>query len=427
VEYRLDHLAGEELARQWERRGLFARYPRTSLRQRKLNPASFRFSTETGLRIVHQPRRACCKRLLHPVIPRDHTTGCDNKDGAIALRSIHLFLRDASVGIRERVVMPYIDAAGVKLHFEETGHGYPIIFVHEFGADLREWEAQVRNFCRAYRCITYNARGYPPSDVPEDSALYGWEYSVEDIAAVMQGLGVERAHVVGLSMRGYAALQFGLRYPEKVSAIVAAAAGSGSLPSQRHAWLRETSFLACAFIERGMETMAQKMAHSPTRIQLKYKDPKSWQDFTEHLRQHSAQGMANTMARYQSLRPSLYDFRSQFSRMTIPVLLAVGDEDVLCLETNLMLKSTLPAAGLWMCPNTGHAINLEEPAAFNAHVEDFLSAVERGSWRRDYPRVEQCSDVALTDVQVRAISPVHIRQAPVNVDVLRLRQQSCPL
>ena len=74
--------------------------------------------------------------------------------------------------------------------------------------------------------------------------------------------------------------------------------------------------------------------------------------------------------------------------MTIPVLLAVGDEDVACLETNLMLKSVLPNAGLWLVPNTGHGINLEEPAAFNAQIENFLKAVERGSWRRFYSRTE---------------------------------------
>jgi hypothetical protein len=79
--------------------------------------------------------------------------------------------------------------------------------------------------------------------------------------------------------------------------------------------------------------------------------------------------------------------------MAVPVLLAVGDEDAPCLETNLMLKSSLPNAGLWICPNTGHAINLEEPAAFNAHVESFLSAVERGSWRRAYPGTKNRSDL----------------------------------
>jgi len=136
--------------------------------------------------------------------------------------------------------------------------------------------------------------------------------------------------------------------------------------------------------ERGMDAMAQEMANNPTRIQLKYKDPRGWQEFVDHLREHSEQGMSNTMARYQALRPSLHDFQDRFSRMKAPVLLAVGDEDMPCLETNLMLKKAIPGAGLWICPNTGHAINLEEPAAFNAQVEGFLSAVERGSWRRAY-------------------------------------------
>ena len=280
--------------------------------------------------------------------------------------------------------MPYIDAAGARLYCEETGSGYPIVFVHEFGSDYREWESQVRYFSRAYRCITYNARGYPPSDVPEDANQYGWEFAVDDIAAVMKGLAVDRAHVVGLSMGGYAALQFGLRYPERASAIVAAGAGSGSPPSQRDAWLKETPALARGFVERGMDAMAEEMGHHPTRIQLKYKDPRSWQEFVAHLRQHSELGMSKTMARYQTLRPSLYDFREPLSRMKIPVLLAVGDEDAPCLETNLMLKLAIPGAGLWVHPNTGHAINLEEPAAFNGQVEGFLNEVERGSWRKAY-------------------------------------------
>jgi pimeloyl-ACP methyl ester carboxylesterase len=280
--------------------------------------------------------------------------------------------------------MPHIHASGTKLYYEETGSGYPIVFVHEFGSDCREWETQVRHFSRAYRCITYNARGYPPSDVPEDLNQYGWEFSVDDVAAVMQGLSISRAHVVGLSMGGYAALHFGLKYPEKASAIVAAGAGSGSPPAQREAWLRETPALARNFVERGMDAMSEEMGHHPTRIQLKYKDPRGWQDFVDHLRQHSALGMSNTMARYQTLRPSLHDFQDQFARMKTPVLLAVGDEDAPCLETNLMLKVAIPGAGLWICPNTGHAINLEEPAAFNAQVERFLSEVERGSWRRAY-------------------------------------------
>lgn len=276
--------------------------------------------------------------------------------------------------------MPYVQAEGARLYCEETGQGHPIVFVHEFGSDCREWETQVRYFSRAYRCVTYNARGYPPSDAPDDLSLYGWEFAVADIAAVMRGLSIPRAHVVGLSMGGYAALQFGLRHPDMATAIVAAGAGTGSAPSQREAWLRDAPAIARAFVERGMESMAQEMGHSPTRIQLKRKDPRGWAETMEHLRAHSAQGMSNTMARYQAQRPSLHDFQEAFAKMRTPVLLAVGDEDLPCLETNLMLKAAIPSAGLWVCPNTGHAINLEEPGAFNAEVQAFLSAAERGTW-----------------------------------------------
>jgi pimeloyl-ACP methyl ester carboxylesterase len=283
--------------------------------------------------------------------------------------------------------MPYVEALGVKLYFEECGQGYPIIFIHEFASGMRGWESQIRHFSRGYRCIAYNARGYPPSDVPEEAASYSWQFAVDDIDAVMWGLKIKRAHLVGLSMGGYAALQFELRYPGKASAIVAAGVGSGSHPSQREAWLRETSILSRIFIEHGMVSMAERMARGPARIQLQYKDMDGWQRFVARLRQHSPLGMSNTMAHCQASRTSLHDLRDQFSEMTVPVLLAVGDEDVRCLDTNLMLKSTLPDAGLWICPNTGHAINLEEPAAFNAQVEAFLGAVERGSWRRGYPKI----------------------------------------
>lgn len=276
--------------------------------------------------------------------------------------------------------MPHVLVDGLNLYVEETGRGHPLVFVHEFGSDYREWEQQVRFFSRSYRCITYNARGYPPSDVPEDPEGYGWEQAADDIAGVMHGLGVARAHIVGLSMGGYATLQFGLRHPAMASAIVAAGAGTGSAPAGREAWLKHAPSVARGFVERGMEASADEMGHLPTRIQLKRKDPRGWGDFVDHLRGHSVPGMANTMARYQALRPSLYAFRDAFAALTIPVLLAVGDEDEPCLETNLMLKQTIPSAGLWICPNTGHAINLEEPAAFNAEVQAFFSAAERGTW-----------------------------------------------
>jgi pimeloyl-ACP methyl ester carboxylesterase len=276
--------------------------------------------------------------------------------------------------------MAMINANGAKLYVEETGSGYPIVFVHEFGADHREWEAQVRYFSRQYRCIAYSARGYPPSEVPSSAESYGWEHSRDDIAAVMRGLSISKAHIVGLSMGAYATLQFGLRYPEMCSALVVAGVGTGSPPEIHQAWRAQSEATGREFLEKGMHAMAEATAHSPTRIQLFKKDPRAWQEFLNHLGEHSVQGMSHTVSRYQALRPSLHEAGHALAALTVPVLLAVGDEDEPCLQTNLFLKQKIRSAGLWICPNTGHAINLEEPAAFNAAVLEFFGLAERGKW-----------------------------------------------
>jgi len=281
--------------------------------------------------------------------------------------------------------MAFVASGGVNLYVEETGTGFPIVFVHEFGSDLREWEQQVRWFCRSHRCITYNARGYPPSDVPDDPDDYGWERAVDDLLAVLDGLAIPMADLVGLSMGGYAVLQFALRHPERVRAVVAAGAGSGSGPAERETWPEVAATIAEAFRTRGMDAMADEIGNGLTRIQLKTKSPRAWQEFMDHLREHSQLGMATTMARSQALRPSLYDFEDEFRRLDVPVLLAVGDEDTPCLQTNLMLKRAIPNAGLWIHPHTGHAINLEEPAAFNGMVTSFLGDVERSVARAVAP------------------------------------------
>lgn len=281
--------------------------------------------------------------------------------------------------------MAFIDSSGVQLYVEETGTGYPIVFVHELAADCREWEGQVKWFSRNYRCITFNARGYRPSDVPADRSQYGYEFAVEDIAAVMRGLGLERAHIVGLSMGSYATLCFGLRYPEKASALVVAAVGSGSPSSLRQAFVAEHKAVAEELRQGGVAAVreaAQRIGTGPTRIRLKQKDPRGWASFMQHLAEHDPVGMANTMEMFQGGRPSLEAFRDALSELDVPLLLAVGDEDNPCLETNLFLKRTVPSARLWVVPNTGHSINLEEPAAFNSVVQGFLHSVESAEWNQ---------------------------------------------
>ena len=95
---------------------------------------------------------------------------------------------------------------GVKLYYEESGSGAPLVFVHEYAGDYRSWEPQMRFFARYYRCIAFNARGYPPSDVPEDPEKYSQARARDDIRAVLDHLQIDKAHICGLSLGGVVAI-----------------------------------------------------------------------------------------------------------------------------------------------------------------------------------------------------------------------------
>ena len=132
--------------------------------------------------------------------------------------------------------MPYVTAKdGTRLYYEECGTGTPIVFVHEYAGDYRTWEPQVRHFSRQHRCVTFSARGYPPSDIPRGRQALLAGYRRGDVIAVMDGLGIDKAHVVGHSMGAYTTLHVGIRHPERCLSLTAAGCGWGSNPAERDA------------------------------------------------------------------------------------------------------------------------------------------------------------------------------------------------
>lgn len=284
--------------------------------------------------------------------------------------------------------MPHAQSAGAKLYYEEAGGGYPLLFVHEFAGDHRSWEAQLRFFARRYRCIAYNARGYTPSDVPEDVNSYRQEQQADDAASVLDHLKIERAHVVGLSMGGFATLHFGLRHPKRASALVTAGIGSGAPAALRPRFQADSIAAAERFERDGSAAVAEAMALGPARVQLQNKDMRGWEEEKRYLAEHSAKGAALTLRGYQATRPSLYDLAAPIAGMTIPTLIVAGDEDEPCLDASLWLKRQMPYAGLALMPKTGHCVNLEEPDAFNRLVLDFLTLVEQGKWGKRDPRTQ---------------------------------------
>jgi len=275
---------------------------------------------------------------------------------------------------------------GVALHYEETGSGTAVVFVHEFGGDYRSWEPQVRHFSRLYRCIAYNARGYPPSDVPEDWNRYSQERARDDIRSVLDGLKIERAHVVGLSMGAFATLHFGMTYPQRALSITFAGGAYGSHPGHYKQFQQDSRSNAEKIQQEGMKKFVDGYGSGATRVQLMQKDPKSFHEYLTQFHEHSALGAANTLLGVQCRRPSFYDLADKLKAMTVPTFLMLGDEEEPALEANLFIKRCVPTAGLAVFPKSGHAINLEEPALFNQMLESFFHQVETGRWGARDPR-----------------------------------------
>jgi pimeloyl-ACP methyl ester carboxylesterase len=283
--------------------------------------------------------------------------------------------------------MPFLTTDdGVKLHYEDVGSGTPIVFVHEYAGDCRSWESQLRYFGRRYRCIAFNARGYTPSEVPADPEMYSQDRARDDIKSVLDALKFDKAHIVGLSMGGFATLHFGFTYPDRALSLVIAGCGYGASADKRAQFASELDETVRRIEETGMAKAAEGYASAPSRVQFQNKDPRGWREFADQLATNSTRGSALTMRGVQMRRPSLFELVEQMKTITAPTLVVTGDEDWPCLEPGILIKKTIPTAGLVVMPNTGHTMNLEDPGAFNQQVMDFLHAVEAGRWPKRDPR-----------------------------------------
>ena len=241
--------------------------------------------------------------------------------------------------------MPHITTDdGVKLYYEEAGRGAPVVFVHEFAGDHRSWEPQMRFFARRYRCIAFNARGWPPSDVPPDTTRYSQARACDDIRAVLDGLKIDKAHIVGLSMGGLATLHFGLTYPKRALSLLVAGAGYGSERGEREKFRNEAVIIAGKLEKEGIAAFAEAYAYGPTRVQFENKDPRGFAEFKAQLAEHSAKGAANTQIGVQRERPSIFDLDEDLKKLDVPMLVVTGDEDWPCL-----LAGRVHQAHLFLC------------------------------------------------------------------------------
>lgn len=270
--------------------------------------------------------------------------------------------------------MAFADVGAIRLYYEVHGAGEPVVLSHEFAGSVKSWAPQLE-LSRSHRLVLYNSRGYPPSTVPTDPAAYSQDHSVHDLQGLLDVLGIPRAIVGGFSMGGSIALNFALRHPERVDALILAGTGTGSADKRQFAL--DFAPIADRLEREGPRAVADDYLKGPTRIQLLRKSPARWRKLRDEFAELSGQGLGHTLRGVQLQRPTMYELEDDLKTLRVPTLVIVGDEDAPALDASRFLAATIPGAILHVLPGTGHTLNLEEPDAFNRIVLEFLRGRSR--------------------------------------------------
>jgi len=274
--------------------------------------------------------------------------------------------------------MPMASVNGVDLYWEETGQGAPLVWLHEYGADLRCWEPQVRHFCRRYRVVTYNHRGYAPSAVPKSARDYSQEILVEDLFQLLTQLGLGPAHLGGCSMGANIARDFAIAHRQMTRSLILVGAGAGSV--DRELFVKTLEANAMDLEREGIGARIRSLGSAPARSSFRDKDPRGFAEFLRQAGEHDAQACAHLAREVLIKRKTVGELESELRNFCVPTLIVVGDRDAPCLEPSILMRGWLPYAGLAVLPFCGHTPNIEDPDLFNLHVAAFLAAVDAGRW-----------------------------------------------
>jgi 3-oxoadipate enol-lactonase len=200
------------------------------------------------------------------------------------------------------------------------------------------------------------------------------------VIAVLDHLKIDKAHICGLSMGGYATLCVGIKYPQRALSLTMAGTGSGFERGVLDEFRASARATAAEYDKVGSEGVAKTYGMGPSRIPFEVKDSRGYKELYDQFASHSAIGAASTLRGYQAGRPPLYEFEAAIENITLPSLIICGDEDDACIEPSVYLKKHIATSGLAMFPKSGHTVNIEEPALFNQTLGDFLAQVDAGRW-----------------------------------------------
>ena len=270
--------------------------------------------------------------------------------------------------------MPDVTVNGVRLHYDEAGSGPPLVLIHAFPVGRRMWEPQMAALAARHRVIAYDVRGFGLSEAPREPERYSGAIAVEDARSLLESLGALPAAVCGLSMGGNIAVNLALTHLRAVSALIACDTGAGSEDAAAFAVRCEEYADAAgrgidAFVEAafGWPVFADYAAQGQTQAAL----------LRELVRAQPAHAIALIARHVLAPRKPIYALEPGLRALQVPTLVIYGERDEACVESSEFLGRVIPGAQVWKVPGATHFVNLDEPAAFNKRLLEFLDGLGR--------------------------------------------------
>jgi 3-oxoadipate enol-lactonase len=262
--------------------------------------------------------------------------------------------------------MKTISSGDATIAYEIAGEGDPLLLVMGLGADRRMWMLQLPVFTPQFRCITFDNRGVGDSVAPPGP--FTMEQMAADALAVLDDAGIEKAHVLSISMGGAIAQHLALKAPERVRSLVLAST-----------WCRKNPYIE-RMADVGKKIMEVGGSDAVTRASMLWLfTPKfvlEQNAFVQQIEQMAVQFATHPEVFERQVDALLeHDVRDQLSRLDIPTLVMCGRRDIFVPpELSQELADAIPGAELKIIDG-GHAYNLEEFDAFNSTVLEFLKRV----------------------------------------------------
>ena len=270
--------------------------------------------------------------------------------------------------------MPYARTDDrVRIYYEEHGAGTPLVLAYGIGGNVKMWDVNVPGLARRHRLVLWEPRGHARSDSPEDPAKYSFRRWALDLKAVLDHLGLRRAHVGGLSLGAGIATRFALAFPGRVRSLVVTNSSSASgLPlSWQNLVMRARSIEIT--LTQGMDAMAEfAMAENPNVSERLALDPGAKAEFYEEYRQLAPIGYANALRALLAMD----HITDELPRLRMPVLLIGGDRDP-SLGPMKVIHRKIRGSKLVVLSPASHFANRDQPDAWNRLVLDFLARVDK--------------------------------------------------